>query len=144
MDGARRLDRLSCRLEFAERRSSASVERSEGREPTSCPFDHVGEREGVEVVTHVLSDLGPHGQQNALALVVARPVLVGLTEVARHDGTVDGTHDLAEGDLIGQSGEHIAAPDASLGADEACSLQCQQDLLEVGLGKARSFGDIAY
>ena len=38
---------------------------------------HVGEGEGLEVLAHVLADLGPDGEQDALALVVARPVLVG-------------------------------------------------------------------
>src|SRR5947199_1867093 len=44
--------------------------------------DHVGEGERLQVLAHVLADVGPYRQQHALALVVAGPVLVGLAEVA--------------------------------------------------------------
>ena len=58
------------------------VVRSAGRvagrgHPALGPGDHVGQVEGVEVGPHVLADVGPHGEQDALALVVAGPVLVG-------------------------------------------------------------------
>ena len=53
-------------------------------------------RERVEVAAHVLADVGPDGQQHALALVVAGAVGVGLAEVAGHDRPVDRADDLAE------------------------------------------------
>src|SRR5687768_4282109 len=62
--------------------------------------DHVGQRERVEVPAHGVAHIGPDRQQHALPLVVARTVLVGLAEVARHDGPVDGAHDLPERDLL--------------------------------------------
>ena len=95
------------------------------------------------MMAHVLADVGPHGQQDALAFVVAGAVLVGLAEIAGHDRAVDGADDLAEGDLVRQPGEDVTAPHAALGADEPGSFQRQQDLLQVGLGKARSLGDVA-
>ena len=52
-------------------------------------------------LAHVLADVGPDGQQDALALVVAGAVLVGLAEVADHDRAVDRADDLAQGDLGG-------------------------------------------
>ena len=55
--------------------------------------DDVGQGEGVEVAAHVLADVGPDGQQHALALVVAGAVGVGLAEVAGHDRAVDGADD---------------------------------------------------
>jgi hypothetical protein len=77
----------------------------------------------------MVADVGPYGQEDALAFVVARSVAVGLTEVAGHDRTVDGRHDLGEGDVLGVAGEHVATPHATLGAYETHSLQDQQDLL---------------
>ena len=71
------------------------------RRVPACTRDHVGEGEGVQVSAHVLTHVGPDRQQDALTLVLAGPVLVGPAEVAGHDGPVDGTHDLAEGDLLG-------------------------------------------
>jgi len=89
-----------------------------------------------------LADVGPDGQEDALALVVAGAVLVGLTEVAGGDGSVDGGDDLRQGDLLGWAGQDVAATDAPLGADEAGTLEGQEDLLEVGLGQAGALGDI--
>ena len=39
-------------------------------------------------------------------------------------------------------GEHVAAADASLGADQSGALERQQDLLEVGLGQTGALGDV--
>ena len=61
------------------------------------------------MLAHVLADVGPHGQQDALALVLAGAVLVGASEVAGHDGPVHGAHDLAQGDLLGRPGEDVPA-----------------------------------
>jgi len=38
------------------------------------------------VGAHVLAHVGPHREQDALALVIAGPVLVGQSEVTGHDG----------------------------------------------------------
>ena len=115
-----------------------------GRRRAPGLVDHVGEREGLQMGAHALADLGPHGEQDALALVVAGPARVGLPEVARHDGAVDGRDDLGEGDVLGRPRQHVAAPDATLGAHEAGPLQGEQDLLQVGLGKSRAVGDVAH
>ena len=47
------------------------------------------EREAFEVMLHVFARLLPDGQQDALALVIARTVLVGFAEIAEGDGAVD-------------------------------------------------------
>jgi len=91
----------------------------------------------------VLADVGPDREQDALTFVVAGAVLVRLAEVADHDRSVNGAHDLAEGYLFRPAGKHVAAADAALGPDEAGALQCQQDLLEIRLRKARALGDVA-
>ena len=114
-----------------------------GASPWAIARD-VGERVAVEVVAHVLAGLVPHGDQHALALVVARPVLVRLAEVAERDRTVDGRHDLRQLDLLGVAGEDVAAADAALGAHQPGALEGQQDLLEVGLGQAGALGDVAH
>ena len=38
----------------------------------------------------MLADVGPDAEEDALSLVVAGPVVVGLAEVAGHDRAVDG------------------------------------------------------
>ena len=44
-----------------------------------------GQGETFEMLTHVVAGLLPNGEQDALTLVVARPVLMGFTEVARSE-----------------------------------------------------------
>ena len=92
----------------------------------------------------LVADVGPDGQQHALALVVAGAVLVRLAEVADDDGPVDRADDLGEGDLLRRPGEHVAAAHAPLRAHQAGALEGQEDLLEVGLGEARALGDVAH
>jgi hypothetical protein len=95
------------------------------------------------VVAHVLTDAGPHGEQHALALVVARAVLVRLTEISGHYRAVDRADDLAQGDLFRRSCENITAPHAALGTDEPGAFEREQDLLQVGLRKASPLCDVA-
>ena len=95
-------------------------------------------------LAHLLADVGPDGQQHALALVVAGAVGVGLAEVAGGDGAVDGPDDLRQADLVGRTGQYVAAAHAALGADQAGALEGQQDLLEVGLGQAGALGDVPH
>ena len=52
--------------------------------------------------THVLADVGPQVQEHALALVVARPVLVRQAEVTDGDGPVHRRDDRPEGDRVGE------------------------------------------
>jgi hypothetical protein len=82
-----------------------------------------------------LADHLPHREQHALALVVAGAVLVRLAEVADGDGPVDRAHDLAERDLLGSAGEHVAAAHPPLRAHDPGALEGEEDLLEVGLGQ---------
>ena len=89
-----------------------------------------------------LAHIGPDGEQDALALVVAGTVGVGLTEVAGGDGAVDRRDDLGQGYLVGGAGQDVTAPDAPLGADETRPLQREQDLLEVRLGQTRALCDV--
>ena len=86
----------------------------------------------------------PDREQHALAFVVAAAVGVRLAEVAGDDRTVDGADDLAEQDLRGFARQDVAAADATLGTHDACALQCEQDLLEVGLGESGAVGDLAH
>ena len=99
---------------------------------------------GTEVLAHVARGQVPDGEEHALALVVARAVLMGLSEITERDGAVDGRDDLGETDLGGRSGEHVTATDAALGANEPRTLQREEDLLQVGLGESGPFGDVAH
>ena len=76
-------------------------------------IDHFGQGVALEVFAHVVADVGPNGEENALALVVACAVLVGIAEVASLDGSVDRTHDLRESDQGWISGQHVASTDTS-------------------------------
>ena len=89
------------------------------------------------------SDLGPNGEEDALALVVACTVLVGFAEVTGLNGPVDSAHDLAERDLLRWSGENVPAANPPLGPDDTGAFQRQQDLLQVGLRKAGPFRDVS-
>ena len=89
---------------------------------------------------HVLSQFGPDGQKDALALVVAGSVLVGFAEVSRLYRSVDGADDLAERDVVRRSGQDVAATHASLGTNQARPLEGEQDLLEIGLRQTGALG----
>src|SRR5664279_5180818 len=102
---------------------------AEGGHLSLGPSHHVGQVERLEVGAHVLADIGPHGEQDALALVVAGAVLVGEAEVAGHDGAVDGGDDLGKGDLLGRTGQYVATPHAALGAHQTGARQRQEDCL---------------
>jgi hypothetical protein len=106
--------------------------------------DHVSQGEAREVLSHVISHVSPYAEQNALALVVARTVLVGLAEISGIDRSVDSRHNLSQGYGFSRPGEDVAATDAALGPYESDALQAEQDLLEVGLGESGSFGEVAH
>ncbi len=94
-----------------------------------------------------MADLGPYRvpdrQQDALSLVVAGPIGVGLAEVAQGDGTIDGPDDLGQGDLIWWSGQDVATTHAPFGANQACPFEGQQNLFQIGLRQPGAIRDIA-
>ena len=67
--------------------------------------DDVRQRKTRQMLTHMVSDVGPHPEQNALALVIAGPVLVGFAKVARVNRAIHGGHDLGQGDRLGGPGQ---------------------------------------
>ena len=64
-----------------------------------------------------------------MALMVTCSVLMWLTEVTETDGSIDGAHDHADGDLSRILGEDVATADPTLGSHQARTLERQQDLL---------------
>ena len=90
----------------------------------------------------MLAHLRPHGQQGALAFVVAGTPGVGLTEVTDDDRPVDRRHHLAQRQLLRCSGQYVPTTHAPLGTHEAGALQSQEDLFQVGLGEPGALGDI--
>lgn len=97
----------------------------------------------LEVTPHVLAGLLPDSQKHALALVVARTVLVRLSEVAQRDGSIDGRDDFRESDLVWRPTEDVPATYTTLGANEAGTLEGEEDLLEVRLGQSSAFRDVS-
>ena len=62
---------------------------------------------------HVFTCGLPHGEQHALALVIARTILMRLPEVTEHDGAIHGRHDLGEMNLISGTCQHVATTHAA-------------------------------
>lgn len=101
------------------------------------------ERVAVEVLAHVCARLIPDRQEDALALVVAGSVLMGLAEIAERDRTVDGRDDLGETDLGGRSAQQVPATDTPLRPDESGAFEGEKDLFEVRLGEPGALGDVS-
>ena len=95
------------------------------------------------MLAHELARLVPHGDQHALALVVARSVAMWLAEVADGDRPIDRRDDLGELDPGRVAGEDVATADAALRTDQSGTLEGQEDLFEVWLGQAGALGDVA-
>ena len=83
-----------------------------------------------------LADVRPYRQEDALSLVVARSVLVGLAEVARRDGPVDGRDDLGQRDLLGRAGQDVTAPDPRLERTRPAPLRARRICSRYGWGSA--------
>jgi hypothetical protein len=66
--------------------------------------DHIGQSEAQEVLAHVISNVRPDAQEDALALVITGPILVGLAKISRGDRPVHGGHNLRQGDGFGRAG----------------------------------------
>lgn len=104
----------------------------------------VGQIEAVQVMAHVVAGLLPDRQKDALSFMVARPVGMGLAEVAEGDRAVHRRHDVGETDVGRLSGERVATSDPSLRPHETGPFQGQENLLEIRLGESGSFGDVAH
>ncbi len=76
--------------------------------------DHVRQGVAGQVLAHMTTDVGPHPEEHALALVITGAILVGLAEVARDDRTVNGGHDLSQRDRFGGPRQNVATTDAAL------------------------------
>lgn len=79
-----------------------------------------------------------------MALVVARAVLMGFTEVADGYRAIDGRHDLGKRDVLRFGSEDVAAADTAFGANDARPFEGQEDLLQVRLGESRALGDVTH
>lgn len=104
---------------------------------------NIGERERIEKLAHVCSRCTPDGEQDTLPFVVARLVGVRFTEISSGDGAVDGPDDLGELDVAGISGQDIAPADTTLRADEAGTLEREENLFKVRLWEHCPFCDLA-
>ena len=104
----------------------------------------VGEGKTREVLTHVGAHVRPDVEQDALTLVVAGSLLVGLAEVARHDWSINCGHDVGQGDGVGAARENVAPTNSALRTHEPHALQAEQNLFEIRLGEAGTFGEVAH
>ena len=89
-------------------------------------------------------DLAAFGPDDMLVILAFRRRVPVVAEIARHDGPVHRADDLAQTDLLGRTGQEVPTGHAAFGTNEAGALECQQDLLQVGLGKSGAFGDVAH
>ena len=109
-----------------------------------CGRRDARQRVALEVAAHVLACRLPHCQEHALSLVVARAVLVRLSEISEDNWPVDSGDDLREANLIGWAAEYVSTADAPLRAHQTRALQGEQDLFEIWLRQSRSLGDVAH
>lgn len=84
---------------------------------------HVRQRVTGQVFAHVASHVGPDAEKDALSLVIAGPVLMGLTEVTSDNRPVNGGHDFGQRDRFGRPCQEVATPNAAFGADEPDALE---------------------
>jgi hypothetical protein len=68
------------------------------------------------MLTHMVSYIRPDLQEYALSLVFASTILMWRPEIARHDGSIDGAHYLAQRDGGGIACQDVSTTNASLGA----------------------------
>lgn len=108
----------------------------------ACGGSDVLQGVGPEVFPHVLGGNVPYGEQDALPFVVARAVLMRLTEVPQSDWSVHRGDDLGQVNLGCRSCENVASSDTALGSHQTGALQCEKNLFEVGLGQSGSFGNV--
>lgn len=70
----------------------------------------------------MVADFGPNTQQYTLALMVARPVFVGLAENTSDNWTVDGGDNLGQSNFARSLRQEVAAPDSTLRSHQALGL----------------------
>lgn len=105
---------------------------------------NIGKRVLGKVRPHVFSRHIPYRQQYAMTFVVAGPVLMGLTKIAKGDRTVDCRDNFGKTDVVRGASQHVSAADTTLGLDETGAFERQQDLLKVRLGKRGSSRNVSY
>jgi len=106
--------------------------------------DHVGQSKAREVLAHVISDIGPDIEQYTLALMVTGPILVRLAEITSHDRSVHGSDDLRQRNCFGTPSEDVAPTHPTFGSYETRTLETQQNLLQIGLGKSCPLGEVPH
>ncbi len=74
--------------------------------------------------------------------MIARAVLVGVAEVASLNRAVNRSDDLRQADLVGGTGKQVSAANATLGLDQPCAFEREQDLLQIWLGEPGAFCDV--
>lgn len=104
--------------------------------------NHIGEGKARQVLAHVITDVGPHAEQDALAFVIAGTVLVGFAEVARRNRPVDRRDDLGQRDGLRRASQNVTAAHASLGANKSRALKAQEDLFQIRLGETGTPGEV--
>ena len=75
----------------------------------------------------------PDGKKYTLALVIAGPVFVGLAKVAENNWSVNGTHDLSQGNALGFPGQDITPAYTAFGSNQASTFEGKKDLFQIGL-----------
>ena len=96
------------------------------------------------MLSHVFTGNVPDRQENAMAFVIARAILMRLSEVAERDWAICCGNDLRKKDLRGRSGKHVSSADTALRPDETRTFQHEKNLFEVGLGEPSALGDVLH
>jgi hypothetical protein len=75
--------------------------------------------------------------------MITGSIFVGLTKVTRDNWSIHGGDDLSQVYGLGFASQDVTAPHASFGANQTSPLERQEDLFEVGLGKAGAFSNVS-
>jgi hypothetical protein len=71
------------------------------------------------MAAHVVSHVGPNGEQDTLAFVVTGTIFVRFTKITGDDRPIDGSNDFGQGDVTGGTRKYVTTSDTALGKYEA-------------------------
>lgn len=105
---------------------------------------NVSKRVCAKMFSHVSPSEIPNGQQNTLSVVIAGPVLVRRTKIAQGNRAINSRNNVRQTNLRSRASQNVPASNSAFRFHQASTFKCQQDLLQIGLRKRRSFSDVTH
>ncbi len=98
----------------------------------------VGKGDSVQIRPHFTGDRSPYLLDDAM------PFAVIMITHWQFDRTVHRRKNFRNRYCFRRSRQYVSAPDSTLGLNNSGTFDCQQNLFQIGLWKARSFGNFLY